>query len=58
MEVKGRQRRGDVGPEREKTKNTSSEHRRGKSKKQEKRKTNSLFKIIEKNVCAVNCAAL
>jgi len=31
MEVKGRQRRGAVGPERE-NENTSSEHRSGKSK--------------------------
>jgi hypothetical protein len=31
MEMKGRQRRGDVGPERE-NENASPEHRRGKSK--------------------------
>jgi hypothetical protein len=31
MKVKGRQKRGDVGPERE-NENTSSEYRRGKSK--------------------------
>jgi hypothetical protein len=50
MEVKGRQRRGDVGPEREND-NTSSEHE-GEVKNQEKRKTNSSFKTVEKNICA------
>jgi hypothetical protein len=35
--VKGRQRRGDVGPERE-NKNTSSEHRRGKPKTRKEKK--------------------
>jgi hypothetical protein len=37
MEMKGRQRRGDVGPERE-NENASPEHRRGKSKNQEREK--------------------
>jgi hypothetical protein len=37
MEVKGRQRRSDVRPERE-NENTSSEHRRGKSKTRKREK--------------------
>ena len=43
MEVKGRQRRGDVGPERE-NENTSSEHRRGEVQNREREKQIALSK--------------